>query len=373
MELDQIRKDIDAIDSKLLPLFAERMDCAKRVAAVKKAQGLPIFNSAREEAILDRVASQAGEYGNEARILYSTMMGASRALQHKLLDGGKEIRCEIAEAASVLPNPARIACQGVEGAYSHEAALQLYPGCQPVFYKTWGDVFHAIETGEADIGILPVENSNAGSVTEVYDLILKYRFSIAAATTVHLCHCLAAQPGIEQSNLTEIYSHPQALAQCSDYLAVCGARSVPVGNTAEAAKLVSETKGACAAICSEQAAEHFGLTVLSRKVQNTPNNRTRFVAISRGLVIPEDAGKISLCFSLPHSTGSLSTILMRFALSGLNLTKIESRPIAGKNFEYDFYLDFSGNVRNPQVMDLIASLYDELPRFSFLGNYTEQE
>ena len=227
----------------------------------------------------------------------------------------------------------------------------------------------------AEIGLLPVENSSAGSVSEVYDLILKYRFFISAAVTLHIHHCLAAPASADPAAIQQVFSHPQALSQCSDFLAQQGYTPVPYSNTAAAAKMVAETGGNLAAICSEKAAQTHGLRVLQTGIQNNRANRTRFIAISRELCIPDDAQKISLCFSLPHTTGSLYHVLARFAVNGLNLTKIESRPIMGDGpqFTYDFYLDFTGNIRHAHTLDLLASLRKELPRFSFLGNYREDE
>lgn len=375
MTLEDIRKEIDSIDAQLLPLVKARMDCAKKVAEIKMEQGLPIFNAERERQILERVAQNAGEYGGEAKIVYSTLMEASRALQHNMMGDGREIRALVENAGRKLRHTGHIACAGVKGSYSHEAAERLFPDSDPLFYHTFADVVFAIEDGSADLGLLPVENSSAGSVSEVYDLILKYRFSIVAATTLRIHHCLAVPVGADLEKVTTVYSHHQALSQCSDFIARSSYSPAPFSNTAAAAKMVAETGGNLAAICSEQAADVHGLQIVKRDIQNSDNNCTRFIAISRERCIPDDAQKISLCFSLPHTTGSLYSVLSRFAINGLNLTKIESRPIAnaGKNFEYDFYLDFTGNIRQAQTLDLIASLQEELPRFSFLGNYREDE
>ena len=375
MTLEEIRKEIDSIDNQLLPLFLARMQCAEKVAQVKAEQHLPVLNAKREEEILDRIAAKAQGYNGEARILYSTMLEVSRSLQHKMLGGGDEIRSLVNSApqcSSIQNN--RIACQGVAGAFSHEAAQQLFPDCSTQFYKSFSDVFEAIEKGSADFGLLPVENSSAGSVSEVYDLILKYRFYIIGATTLHIHHCLATVPDAKAEDIQTVYSHPQALAQCSDFIENHNFQSVSYSNTAAAAQMVAEKKDPhFAAICSTAAAAQYGLQILQEDIQNNSNNCTRFVAISQNLFIPNDAQKISLCFSLPHTTGSLYSILARFAMNGLNLTKIESRPIAGRSFDYDFYLDFTGNIRSEQTLDLICALYSELPRFSFLGTYIEQE
>ncbi len=375
MTLEEIRREIDGIDAQLLPLLQRRMDCAKQVADYKAAHGLPVFNAAREEQILERVAAQAGEYSGEARLFYATLMEMSRALQHRRMQDSRALRKEIAAAPRELPPVRRVACQGAAGAYSHEAALRLFPQAEPCFYASFGDVVRAVEAGDVDLGLLPVENSSAGSVSEVYGLILEHRFFIAAATTLRVRHCLAAPPSADPARIRDVYSHRQALAQCSQFLARHGYVPQPYSNTAAAAKMAAERGGDLAVICSEQAAETHGLRILERGIQNSSGNRTRFIAISRTLTIPDDAQKISLCFSLPHTTGSLYHVLARFAVAGLNLTKIESRPISseGRLFEYDFYLDFTGNLREEPTLEFIASLQAELPDFSFLGNYREQE
>ena len=373
MTLEEIREKIDAIDNQLLPLLTARLDCAEQVAAIKKESGGPVLNPQREQEILDRMETRSEKYGKEIRMLYAAFMESSRAIQHQILGSGEEIRALIRGASQDLPDSRRIACQGVEQAYSHQAALQLFPQGQPTFHPAFGDVFQALEEHTADFGILPVENSSAGSVSDVYDLILKYRFFIVSATTVHISHCLATPRGIRREQIQEIYSHPQALAQCADFIQSAGLKASPFSNTAAAAKMAAQTGGAIGVICSQQAAKTYGLDILSYDIQSARNNCTRFIAVCRNPVIPPNAQKISLCFSLSHTTGSLSSVLSRFALNGLNLTKIESRPLADKNFEYDFYLDFTGNVHQPKTLDLIASLHEELPRFSFLGNYLELE
>ena len=374
MTLDEIRKKIDEIDAQLLPLFLARMECAKEVAAIKKRENIPVFNPKREQEILDCVEKESGEYGGEVRILYSNMMDMSRALQHAMLGSGAELRAQIAAAGTVPKKAGKVACLGEIGSFSHEALIGLYPKTEPQFYPNFSEIFAAVENGSADLGLLPVENSSAGSVSEVYDLILKYRFHIIAAATLHVHDCLAAAKRVDAHSIGTVYSHPQALAQCSEYIKAHDLRPLPCSSTATAAQSIAQRQEAgIAAICSEHAARKYGLSIIESNIQNNTNNCTRFIVISRVLLIPEDAQKISLCFSLPHKTGSLYGVLARFAAAGLNLTKIESRPIAGKTFEYDFYLDFTGNVREERTLNLILSLCSELPRFSFLGNYTEQE
>ena len=374
MTLDEIRQEIDSIDGQLLPLFIKRMNCAEQVAEIKKEDGLPVFNAQREQEILNRVEGEAEQYGAEARILFANLMDMSRARQHALLGAGGALRAQIEEADAAPRSAGTVACLGETGSFSHEAAARLYPGAEPRFYDKFNKIFAAVEDGTADLGIVPVENSSAGSVSEVYDLILKYRFYIIAATTLHVHDCIACATGEDIGGIKTVYSHPQALAQCSEYIAAHGLNPVKFSSTAGAAQMVAQwNEPGAAAICSQTAAEQYGLHVLEREIQDSANNCTRFIVISRRLVIPEEARKISLCFSLLHQTGSLYNVLARFAAAGLNLTKIESRPIMDQNFEYDFYLDFTGNVREERTLNLILSLYDELPRFSFLGNYAELE
>lgn len=370
-KLLEIRGEIDAIDEKLLPLFLQRMNCSERVAEIKRGVGIPVYAPKREQEILDRVAERAGAYGPSAKALYSAMMAVSRARQHQLLEGGEELRRLEKTARRTLPAPSRVVCQGVEGAYSHKAANMLYPQAPIAFVPDFRQVFAAVEEEPESLGVLPVENSAAGSVTAVYDLILQYRFYIVGAVDVKVEHCLAAAG---EGPVRRVVSHPQGLSQCGEYIKAHGLETVEYSNTAAAAQFVAQERPAgTAAICSEEAAEKYGLKILERGIQNEKNNTTRFVVISKEPLLPEDATKISLCFSLPHTTGSLYNVLERFAVCGLNLTKIESRPIPGSAFEYDFYLDFTGCLHHPQTLALICALHDELPRFSFLGNYDERQ
>ncbi len=370
MALEEIRKDIDEIDKQLLALFLRRMECARRVAEVKKETGSPVFNEQREEEVLNSVAEKAGEFGGDARLLFSDLMASSRAEQHRMLGDGAPLRRAVTEAGTALEAPRTVACLGQKGSYSHEALLRLYPGAEPLFFPDFAAIFAAVESGSADLGVAPVENSLAGSVAEVYDLILKYRFSIVQALSLPIWHCLASSE-TELDAVKIVYSQPQALSQCSEFLKSHSLHTEPFSSTAEAA--LEARKPGVAAVCSHPAAAECGLHMLADGIQNNSANRTRFIAVSRSLVIPVNARKISLCFSVPHRTGTLSSVLSRFSAAGLNLTKIESRPIAGKNFEYDFYLDFTGNIRDRHTLDLLCALHDELPRFSFLGNYAEEE
>ena len=267
-----------------------------------------------------------------------------------------------------------IACAGVEGAYASIAGARLFPGVPIKYYKYFENVFEAVDKGEARYGIIPVENSTAGSVHESYDLIMKYRFFMVGARDEKIEHCLAAHPDTRYEDVESIYSHHQALTQCSNFIENFGFTGITYSNTAAAAKYVAQSdRRDIAAICSPTAAKKYGLQVMKREIQNISNNRTRFVVISKDMQISSDADKISLIFRVPHTTGSLYRVLGRFSMAGLNLTKIESRPMGNGEFSYFFYVDIMGSVRRDVTLDLLCALSDELPGFKFLGNFREQE
>lgn len=372
-DLGEIRIEIDKIDSELIELFKKRMDCAKAVGLYKKENNIPVLNQNRENEILDNVEEKGGEYGSHARLLFSNIMELSRALQHNIVGSGKKLRNDILNASSKMQTAnVRVGYQGIKGANGHEATLKLFPNGNAVNYKTFADVFDAVDREEVTYGVLPVENSTAGSVSAVYDLILKHRFYIVKALDLPIDYCLAGLKQSELSDIEKVWSHPQSLSQCENYIAKKNFDSTPFENTAVAAREVANEKRLnVAAICSYKAAEEYGLKILDNHLQDDKGNTTRFIVISKTLCIPENANKISLCFSLPHVTGSLYGLLCRFNSLGLNLTKIESRPRKGKDFEYLFYLDFSGSVHSDNVIDLISQLSEEMPEFSFLGNYCE--
>lgn len=377
MDLLELRNEIDKIDNQLIPLLIQRMDVAKRVAQYKVENGIPVLNEEREQQILDNVAARCGEQGNTIKTVFSATMDASRALQHKIIGGGKELRDAVNNAkttSALTANGEAIACQGVDGAYSGKAAACLFEGSPVQYYKQFEDVFEAVNQGKARFGIIPVENSTAGSVHEAYDLIMKYRFYVVGAYDLKIEHCLCTKEGVNFEDVENVYSHPQALSQCNAFLKNFDFTGVNHTNTAAAAKFVSESaKTNIAAICSSSAAKKYNLKILRKGVQNVSNNKTRFIVISKELVIDQRADKISLIFSLPHKTGSLYRVLGRFSMTGLSLTKLESRPIANGDFSYNFYVDIMGSVRDSETLDLLCALNDELPEFTFLGNFYEVE
>ena len=352
MDLLGLRKQIDEIDNELIPLLLKRMSVSEQVAQYKAERGMPVLNSEREQQILDDVASKCGKHGDTIKTVFSATMDASRALQHKIIGGGKELRADIENAIKIdkLDTCGKpIACQGVEGAYSGVTSKKIFPKASIHFHKRFEDVFEAVNRGDSKFGIIPVENSTAGSVHESYDLIMKYRFYIVGAYDLKIEHCL-----------------------CANFLRNFDFTGINYSNTAAAAKYVSESdKNNIAVICSELAAKKYNLKILKRNIQNNNKNTTRFIVISKEHAITSDAQKISLIFSLPHKTGSLYRVLGRFSMAGLNLTKIESRPIEDSDFSYYFYVDVLGNVNDEVTLDLICALSDELPEFEFLGNFHE--
>ena len=376
MTLEEIRKEIDSIDEQLLSLFERRMRAAVEVAKIKQKTGQPVFNAKREEEVLSHVGEAAGKLGSSARIVFQTMMDVSRSLQHNILGGGAPLKDLVEQATrdSIdLLHGARVACYGESGSYSHAAATQMFQDPALSFCPQFGNVFDAIQNGDADYGVIPVENSTAGSVTEVYDLLIRHRFYIISAVKMPIDHCLCAPKGASLDTIQKVYSHPQALRQCSSFLASLGAEPIQYASTSTAAKTVAQWKDVTkAAIASKDAAKQYGCVILKDCIQNQKNNCTRFVAVSRKLHIEPSANKISLVFSIPHTTGSLYRVLANFAALGFNLTKIESRPIQESRFEYYFYLDFLGNAVGEDTLHLLRWLSEELPYFAFLGNYPEQ-
>ena len=375
-ELLSLRNEIDSVDEQLIPLLVKRMDISKSVAEYKTKHGTPVLNEKREQEILKIVEEECGEYGDAIKTIFSSAMDASRALQHKIIGGGQELRDAVlgAEIKKLTANGEPIACQGVEGAYSSITAKKLFPDSPVDYHRQFEDVFEAVNKNYARFGVIPVENSTAGSVHESYDLIMKYRFYVVGAYDLTISHCIAAKENTKFEQIEEVYSHPQALSQCGIFLKSFGFTGVNSTNTAAAAKYVSESKNnKIACICSTDAAKKYGLKILRKNIQNVTNNTTRFIVISKSLVIPEGADKISLIFSAPHTTGSLYRVLGRFSMTGLNLTKLESRPVANGKFDYIFYADVLGSVYDEPTLDLLCALHDELPEFTFLGNYNEMK
>ena len=272
-----------------------------------------------------------------------------------------------------LPASATVACQGVEGAYSQIAANAAFEQPDIMYMRTFDGVFRAVDKGLCQYGMLPVENSTAGTVTDVYDLMKAYNFYIVRGVKVSISHMLLSKEKLAAEKIKAVYSHEQAIKQCSRFLEENQHIKVNYcANTAAAARMVAESADKdIAAIASEGCAQLYGLTVSARNVQNSDSNYTRFICISKECEIFSNSDKISLMITLEHKAGSLYETIKHFAALGLNLTKLESRPIAGTDFEFMFYFDFQANIENRDVYDLLIRLEAEARQFVFLGNYRE--
>lgn len=377
-DIAEIRKEIDDIDRSLVDLYKKRMAAAAEVAAYKKEKGLPILDASRERALLSRVAEMAGEpFADSTLALYTTILALSRSYQMRLV-GGKsaieeKIRNALAKTPPMFPERATVACQGVEGAYSQIATEKLFPYPAIRYYKTFEDVFTAVENGECRYGVLPIENSTAGSVSKVYDLMTAHRFSIVRSVRQKIDHNLLSKPGVTLSDIHEIYSHEQAISQCGAFLSgLPGVTVTAVANTAVAAKMVAESERTdVAALSSRACAMQYGLTALRESVQDQGNNYTRFICLSKDTEIYPGADRTSIMMAVSHRPGSLYQVLARFYALGVNMTKLESRPIPDRDFEFKFYFDLDMPIYSPRLIALLSELEKEAEDFRYLGTYHE--
>ncbi len=377
-DLSVIREKINEIDSQIIKLWKERMDACLSVARYKKENNLPILDSRREAELLNRIGNMAGEELEVySRVLYDTVMTVSKSYQHSYLSQGntltEKIKNAVENTGKLFPQKAMVACQGVEGAYSGIACEKLFKYPTVSYFKTWHDVVNAVEKGICKYGVLPIENSTAGSVNNVYDLMAEHNFYIVKSFRLKINHCLLANKGATLEGVKEVYSHEQAINQCSDFLRQHSNIRVHVcENTAVAAKMVMESgRTDVAAISSENCRELYNLTTLSSDVQNKDNNYTRFICISKDLEIYPGADKTSFVVTLPHKPGSLYHTLARFYALGINVIKLESRPVQNKDFEFMFYFDMSVSVYDNAFYEILEQLSDECEYFNYLGSYSE--
>lgn len=380
-ELEDLRKEIDSIDEELVKLFVRRMDASSEVAAVKRASGISVHDPKREREILVKVAKEVGpELENEARLFFTTLFSISRGRQRSELAGRSDFALALdkalADSPAAFPSTATVACPGAEGSYSQQAASALVKFPTIFHFKGFEDVFNAVEKGMCDYGILPIENSAVGSVSAVYDLMDRHSFKIVRAHRQRINHVLLARPGVAFEDIKEIHSHPHALSQCSEFIRRCeGIRAVPATNTAAAAAaLAASGRTDAAAIASRECAALYGLEIVKEKISDVDSNFTRFICISKKDEIYADSGKFSVMMSLPHRAGALSDVLVKFSSGGVNLTKLESRPVPGSDFEFRFIFDFEATPHDPRIVRLLAGFAadPEIERFTFLGAYSEK-
>ena len=379
MELNEIRNNIDALDDELVQLFMKRMDCAREVAEAKQQIGQPIRDHARERSVVNRLTAAAGDtYAPYVRALYSHIFDLSRSYQSAVWKQKSPLAAKIARALEEttgkrLPEHALVACQGTEGAYAQQACERLFPYPDILYFDSFDGVFSAVEKGMCQYGILPIDNSTAGSVTQVYDLMEKHHFYIVGAHKLRIDHRLMRKNGASATPITEIVSHEQALRQCSHFLAAHPEiKTTVMENTAVAAEFVANSeRDDIAVIASRACAELYGLAIVNDDVSNQTNNFTRFICISRKLEVYPQARKISLMLNLAHEPGALNAVVSRLSIAGVNLLKLESRPLPGREFEFRFFFDMAASVADPDVVRLLGELESHCEHFTFLGCYDE--
>ena len=378
MELIDLRNQIDDIDDELVRLFVKRMEVSAQVADYKKEHNLPIHVPAREREILQDVAEKAGAgLENYSRVLYSMIFELSRSYQRKRNTKTTQLYQTITDSIEntpkLFPQAPMVACQGVEGAYSQIACEKMFRAPFIMYFKSFDGVFQAIEKGLCQYGILPIENSTAGSVKKVYDLMIHHNFSIVRTFRMKVDHNLIANKGAKLSDIKKIYSHEQAINQCSDFLKnLNGVEIIPVENTAVAADMVARSGQLdVAAISSNVCEEIYGLKSLADSIQDKGNNRTRFICISKNLEIYPGSDKTSIMMVLNHKPGALYKVLARLYVLGINVIKLESRPIPDKDFEFMFYFDLETSIYSEEFVQLMCELDDLCEEFKYLGSYTE--
>lgn len=373
--LEELRIQLDEVDDQIVKLYEQRASLSEKVGEWKVNNGIKVFDRQRERDKLQDVASKVSTEFNKKGIreLFEQLMSMSRKLQYQqLVKAGALGRLPFIEVSSLDAENARIVFPGTEGAYS-QAAMEYYFGedCNSFYVRTFRDAMEAIEEGAADFAVLPIENSTAGAVDEMYDLLVEFENYIVGETIIPITHTLSGLPGAKLSDIERVYSKGVALMQASRFLdAHSNWQQISVANTAIAAKkIVEEQDKTQAAVCSAYAAKVHGLTVLEENINDNPNNSTRFIVVTNQKVFLKNARKISICFELPHESGSLYHLLSHFIYNDLNMTKIESRPIEGRNWEYRFFVDFDGNLADAAVKNAIRGLREESRNLKILGNY----
>lgn len=380
-ELDELRGKIDEIDHQIVDLYEERMDCSKKVGLYKLRENMPVLDSGRESEILQNKADLVSDPEMKPYViaLFEQIMAQSRMVQTKLINAWNPAKekayheyLEARDSARWYPESDRVIYQGQPGAYGEEATIQYFgEDCDRTPARSFEGVFIAIREGLGGYGVLPIENSSTGSINDVYDLLGKYGCYIVGETTVHVEHCLAGVHGASLGSITDVYSHEQGFLQCREFLNDFPQWNQNIeANTAASAKMVARLNDpAKAAIASRRAAQLYDLDILAERINYNTHNYTRFVVVAEKPCVPENADKVSVVFTIPHTEGSLHRILSVFAANGLNLLKLESRPIAGKSWEYNFFADFTGNIRGEGMDAVIHQLIDETLSFRILGNY----
>ena len=379
MELQELRSKIDEIDAQLTKLFEARMDVAAEIGAWKRENHMPVLDAARERDKLNAIAAESREdMQTYTQMLYSMIFELSRSHQSDLTRTQSSLRKEVEQAIEetprLFPTAPIIACQGTEGAYSQIAGTRMFKSPKIMYFKSFDSVFSAIESGFCQYGILPIENSSAGSVKKVYDLMLRHKFYVVRSCRLKIDHNLLAAPGVKKEDIREIFSHQQALDQCAGYLEQFGpeVKITRCENTAMAAEAVAKSgRRDIAAIASYDCASLYGLKCLESDIQDRGNNYTRFICISKKLEIYPGANRTTVMMTLPHRPGSLCRALSRFYSLGINITKLESRPLPERDFQFMFYFDLETSVYSGEFGRMIDDLDSISEEFRYLGSYSE--
>ncbi len=375
LDLKEIRDKLDEIDTQLVGLFEKRMALCSDVAEFKIQTGKKVYDGERERQKLEAVTAMAGNDFNKKGVyeLFSQIMTISRKLQYGLLiRHGQALETGFTMTDSLKKEGARIAYQGVEGSYGHGAALKYFGQDADVYHvKSMEDAMLEVEEGRADFAVLPIENSSAGAVSDNYDLLVKHNVYIVGETELPVSHALLGLPGATLEDIHQVYSHPQALMQCSQYLNSHRQwRQISMENTAVSAKKVLEDGDVTqAAVASEIAGKLYGLKVLEPSINYNKNNATRFIILAKDPVYQKEANKISICFECAHKSGTLYNMLGNLIYNNVNMLMIESRPIPGKSWEYRFFVDVEGNLSDPAVQNALKGIAEEAATLRILGNY----
>lgn len=374
MDLLELREKIDDIDAQIVELYEKRMDISRQVAEYKIGVGKKVFDRQREQEKLAKVKSLTHSEFNSHGIeeLFEQIMCMSRKLQYQLLtESGSMGKLPFIGVDELETKKARVVFQGAEGAYSQAAMMQYFGEQVNSFHvDTFRDAMSAIEEGSADFAVLPIENSTAGVVNEIYDLLQEYENYIVAEQIIRIEHCLLGVPGAALEDIRTVYSHPQSLMQSAKFLENHDWQQISMQNNAFAAKKVADEQDKTqAAIAGEHAGKIYGLEVLQKGVNHSGTNSTRFIIVTNQKIFRKDAKKVSICFEVPHESGSLYHMLSHFIYNNLNMTKIESRPIEGRNWEYRFFIDFEGNLADSAVKNALRGLREEASNMKILGNY----
>lgn len=374
IDLAVSRKQIDEIDSRIVELFEQRMQVANEVAKYKIQTGKPVLDRQRENEKLKRLGAMSHSDFNEraVRELFTQIMSISRKYQYSVLPHTDDITDYVKVPEAFSGKDARVYYFGVPGTHTQQAMEQAFgDDVTGISCQSFRGVMEAVESGDADYGVLPIENSSTGGISTNYDLLLQYKNAIVGEYVMKIDQCLLVLPGTKREEVKTVFSHPQGLLQCREFMSLHPAyEGVEYASTAAAARKVFEDRDRTqAAIASRRAAREYGLEILADSIQQEKNNCTRFIIIGQREVYTENSNKLALCIELPHQSGSLYRILSHFLYNNLNMTQIESRPIPGKNWEYRFFVDIEGNLDEASVQNALRGIKEEAAFMRVLGNF----